>query len=60
MVYGLARSVFGTQVLFKQILGKVLGPDEGVVFHVAHVIYGLTLGTGMCSRERLAKCTSEC
>ncbi len=51
-VYGLALSVFGTQVIFKRMLGKELEPDEGVVFHVAHVIYGLTLGTWMSSRER--------
>ncbi len=55
MVYGLALSVFGTQVIFKRILGKELEPDEGVVFHVAHVIYGLTLGTWMSSRERLGE-----
>ena len=52
MVYGLALSVFGTQVILKRLLGMALEPDEGVVFHVAHVIYGLTLGTWMSSRER--------
>ena len=55
MVYGLALSVFGTQVIFKRLLGKELEPDEGAVFHVAHVIYGLTLGTWMSSRERLGE-----
>ncbi len=53
MVYGLALSVFGTRVIFKQLLGEELEPDEGTVFHVAHVIYGLTLGTWMSSREQL-------
>ena len=54
-VYGLALSVFGTQVIFKRLLGKELEPDEEAVFHVAHVIYGLTLGTWMISRERIGE-----
>lgn len=55
MVYGLALSVFGTRVIFKRLLGKELEPDEGAVFHVAHIIYGLTLGTWMISRERIGE-----
>lgn len=55
MVYGIALSVFGTRVIFKRLLGEELEPDEGTVFHVAHVIYGLTLGTWMSSHERLGE-----
>lgn len=50
--YGAVLSVFGTRVMLRRLLGEELEPDEAAVFHVAHVIYGLTLGTWMSSRER--------
>lgn len=50
--YGLVLSVFGTRVVFRHLLDEELEPDELAVFHVGHVIYGLTLGTWLSSRER--------
>jgi hypothetical protein len=50
--YGLVLSVFGTRVVFKRLLDETLEPDEGIVFHVGHAIYGLTLGTWLSSRAR--------
>lgn len=54
-VYGLVLSVFGTRVIFRHLLKEELEPDEGVVFHVGHVIYGLTLGTWLSSSERIGE-----
>ena len=45
LVYGLLLSVFGSRVLFPYLLDRELESDELLVFHVGHVIYGLTLGT---------------
>jgi energy-coupling factor transporter ATP-binding protein EcfA2 len=52
LVYGLALSVFGTRFLFPYLLDEELESDETVIFHVGHVIYGLTLGTWIGFRER--------
>lgn len=51
LVYGLVLSVFGSRVLLKRLLKEELEPDERAIFHVAHVIYGLTLGMWLSSRE---------
>lgn len=34
-------------------------PDEAVLFRIGHIIYGLTLGTWMSSRERSGGSTNE-
>lgn len=52
LFYGLALSVFGTKVIFRHLLDERLEPDEAIIFHVGHIIYGLTLGTWLSSRER--------
>lgn len=52
LLYGLVLSVFGSRVLLKRLLDEAVTPDERAVFHVGHVIYGLTLGTWLSSRER--------
>ena len=54
-VYGLFLSVFGTRVLFRYVLKQDLDQEEGLVFHVGHVVYGLTLGTWIGSRERFGE-----
>lgn len=51
-LYGAVLSVFGTRVILKRMLRKELEPDEAAVFHVAHIIYGLTLGTWLSQREQ--------
>jgi len=52
LVYGLALSVFGTRFVFRYLLDEVLEPDGAVIFHVGHVICGLTHGTWFSFRER--------
>lgn len=52
LVYGLVLSVFGSRVLLKRLLKEDLEPDEAAVFHIAHVIYGLTLGTWLSIQEQ--------
>jgi len=49
-VYGSVLSVFGSQVVLSRILGQDLDTDELLVFHISHVVYGLTLGTWVGSR----------
>ena len=51
VVYSLTLSVFGSRVVFRRLLGTELAADERLVFHVGHVIYGLTLGAWMSARE---------
>jgi len=50
--YGVVLSVFGTRVLFPLLLDEEMNPDEAFVFHVGHLVYGLTLGTWLSSREQ--------
>lgn len=49
-LYGLLLSVFGVQVILKRLLEMDLSPDERWIFHVGHLIYGLTLGSWMGSK----------
>jgi hypothetical protein len=48
-VYGLVLSVFGTRVMLSRLLGLELAADERWIFHVSHVVYGLTLGAWLGS-----------
>lgn len=43
--YGVLLSLFGVPVLLERLLGMSLEEDERFVFHMSHVVYGLTLGT---------------
>lgn len=52
LLYGLVLSVVGTRIIFRYVLGRELEDDERLVFHVGHIIYGLTLGSWFGSRER--------
>lgn len=49
-LYGVGLSVFGSQIVLERILGLDLETDERLVFHISHVVYGLTLGTWVGSR----------
>lgn len=49
-VYGVGLSVFGMRVLLERILDTDPDTDERLVFHISHVVYGLTLGTWVGSR----------
>lgn len=50
IVYGIALSIFGSRVVLGRILNQSLETDEVLVFHISHVVYGLTLGTWVGSR----------
>lgn len=43
--FGLVLSVFGERVLLGRLLDVDLRPNERLIFHVGHLVYGLTLGT---------------
>lgn len=49
-VFGLALSVFGVRVVLKRLLGIDLESDERWIFHVSHVIYGISVGSWFGSR----------
>lgn len=44
-VYSALLSVFGSRVMLRRLLDIELSSEEALVFHVGHVIYGLSLGT---------------
>lgn len=54
-LYGTALSVFGSRVLLDRLLGLDLDPEEALVFHVGHLVYGLTIGTWLGSRRPLGR-----
>ncbi len=54
-VYGSLLSIFGSQVVLDRILGTDTEKDERLVFHISHVVYGLTLGTWVGSRFGIDK-----
>lgn len=49
-IYGIALSVFGMRAILGGLLGTDPDSDERLVFHISHVVYGLTLGTWVGSR----------
>ena len=51
VVYGLVLSVFGLRVLLQGLLDQELDPDEKLIFHLGHVVYGITLGAWLGSRS---------
>jgi len=44
-VYSVLLSLLGSRLLLRRLLGIDLSSKEALVFHVGHVIYGLSLGT---------------
>lgn len=55
LIYGCVLSIVGHRVVLRHILGQELADDEVLVFHVGHVIYGLSLGTWFGSHERFGE-----
>ncbi|WP_225332948.1 hypothetical protein [Halomicrobium urmianum] len=58
-LYGLAMSVFGARVVLGRVLGQDLDGTERLVFHVGHLVYGLTLGSWVASESRLRDLLGE-
>lgn len=50
LAYGSALSVFGVRAVLGRLLGMDLAPDERLVFHAGHLVYGFTLGTWVGSK----------
>ena len=50
VVYAMALSVFGERVLLRGLLDMDPDADERFVFHLSHLVYGLTLGAWVGSR----------
>lgn len=50
VVYSLFLSAFGLRVLLQGLLDEQLSPDEKLIFHLGHVVYGITLGAWLGSR----------
>ncbi|GEM_PF-248893 len=50
MIYGMALSAFGSQVMLKELLEIRLENDELALFHAGHLVYGLSLGAWVGSR----------
>ncbi len=49
-VFGMVSSVFGTQVMLKELLSIRLDADELALFHAGHLVYGIALGAWVGSR----------
>lgn len=49
--YSLVFSLFGSRVILQWMIGMDLERDEALIFHVGHLIYGLTLGTWIGSNR---------
>lgn len=50
VLYSVVLSGFGLRVLLRGLLDQELSPDEKFVFHLGHVVYGITLGAWLGSR----------
>lgn len=49
--YSLALSQFGSRIILQRMIEMDLEWDEALIFHVGHLIYGLTLGTWIGSNR---------
>ena len=54
-LYGVALSAFGSRIILDRLLGLDVDSEEALVFHVGHLVYGLTLGTWLGSRRPLGE-----
>lgn len=50
VAYSLLLSAFGLRVVLGTLLDQELSPDEKLIFHLGHVVYGVTLGAWLGSR----------
>jgi hypothetical protein len=50
-LFSVCASVFGTRVVLKRVVGMDLDRDEALVFHVGHLVYGLSLGAWVGSNR---------
>jgi hypothetical protein len=50
-LYALTLSVFGERVVLGELLDVDLDGSESLVFHVGHLVFGLSLGSWVASRS---------
>jgi len=50
-LYGLALSVFGERAVLGALLNTDLDDTESLVFHVSHLVYGVSLGSWLASES---------
>lgn len=51
VAFSLVLSAFGLRIVLGELLGQELRSDERFVFHLGHVVYGITLGAWIGSRS---------
>lgn len=51
VVYSVGLSLFGSRVILSKVLGMDLERHEALIFHVGHVVYGLSLGAWVGSNR---------
>lgn len=51
VAYSAVLSAFGSRVVLGRVLGMDVESDEALVFHLGHLVYGLTLGTWIGARS---------
>lgn len=51
LIFGGLLSLVGTRLVLAKLLDESLNEEERLVFHVGHLIYGLSLGTWMSTRQ---------
>lgn len=51
LVFGALLSLVGTRLVLAILLDESLDDEERLVFHVGHVVYGLSLGTWVSTRQ---------
>lgn len=49
--YSFGLSLFGSRIILSKVLGMDLDPDEALIFHVGHAVYGLALGAWVGSNR---------
>lgn len=49
--YGAGLSLFGSRVVLPRLLDVNLSADEAAIFHAGHLVYGLTLGAWVGTRQ---------
>lgn len=50
LLYSIPFTILGEYVLLNRMLDMDLDPDESMIFHASHCVYGITLGAWIGSR----------
>ncbi|MFC6963158.1 DUF6789 family protein [Halocatena marina] len=50
LLYSIPFTLLGESIMLNHMLGMDLEPDESMIFHASHLVYGITLGAWIGSR----------